>query len=110
MALSFRTHPIKLPRIRVKGVLVEEVTSSVDLPFVERHYESHVRYGLRANALQRSLVCRFRSVQPLPLAERGAHRRSDQQVQCLLAQERSGFVSLGFCASPMEVRRRGRSS
>ena len=50
------SYAVELPRVSVEGVFVEEAASSVDLVFLERHYELHVRYGLRANAFQRNLV------------------------------------------------------
>ena len=56
---------------------MEEVASSVDLFFVERHYEFLVRHGVRTCAFHRRLVGCFRGVEALPLAERGAHRGSN---------------------------------
>ena len=49
-------YALELPGVGVEGMLVEEVASSVDLFFVERHYELHVCYGLHTDAFQRRLV------------------------------------------------------
>ena len=88
-------HLREAPRGGVSWMFVEEISSTLNLLFVQLHDKFHVHGGLRQCASPGSWILRFAGVEKLPCAEGGAHRRADEHVRALPPDDLPGLGSFG---------------